>query len=150
MSTAPSPPPLVAPVPSIAVLKASARMGWYEAAARFKNGPALVDFRCTSLETLMADKKTYSPSGVTKVGFMKADGVYARGAKKGRPRYLKDTERFEYVTKEELDRVMAAYESETGKCAHCDEGQVLESYSKTEGRKTKPCPKCDGTGKAKS
>ena len=49
----------------------------------------------------------------------------------------------------EVQQAKAEYEYETGKCAECEgEGAVLHSVSVTEGRKTKPCPKCNATGRA--
>lgn len=80
------------------------------------------------------------------------DGVYARGRRKGEPRYSKPlpgTQRVVAITMSEMRVRAARFESTTGKCWKCKgTGQEFAGWSAAEGVRTRRCGRCHGTGKA--
>lgn len=74
------------------------------------------------------------------------NSVYARGPRKGRPKY-DGTPRQAVVTDAELKVERARYETEEGKCSDClGTARTLASAGK-DGTTYRPCSRCHGTGK---
>lgn len=75
-----------------------------------------------------------------------------RGKRKGQPKWGKRRDLDVcIVTDDEVSQERAKYERETGNCANCKgTGQVMKSWSVTDGVKTRDCDKCEGTGKARN
>lgn len=75
-----------------------------------------------------------------------------RGPRKGKPNWRrmdKSTVRETYIPVTEHDAWEIAWETRTGKCSMCKgRTHVFSSWSKGEGTKTRPCPRCLGTGDA--
>lgn len=132
----------------------NANMGWFEVAARLKGNPILQHRECVSLEAVKADGSSLRDgdppslmSGLTKVGFlMRSADVYKSGPRKGERKWVKGSDVFEFVTREDADAAMRAYETETGKCGRCKEGQEPWGWSSTEGSRYRTCGRCKGTG----
>lgn len=78
------------------------------------------------------------------------NGVYSKGPRKGRPRYKDGTQDGKYVlTSAEVEAERIRWESETGKCGECyGRGEVLAGWNKDEGKRYRPCPKCNRAEKA--
>lgn len=73
------------------------------------------------------------------------DGTYASGKRKGKPRFgARDQV---YITPAEHKAWLLAWEASTGLCHQCDAGREWIGWSADEGRKTKECSRCGGTGK---
>ena len=123
----------------------AAPMGWFEVAARLKSVvPGLNERACSALQVMMNGKEM---SDTTRVTFSRVD-TYKRGPKKGERRWLRGDEVHEYVTRSEVAEVWRRYEAETGRCAHCNDGQACIGWSVNEGSKMAPCRRCGGSGKA--
>jgi hypothetical protein len=76
------------------------------------------------------------------------DGVYSKGPRKGKPRFVGKGKRV-IITRVELEARAIAYEAETGKCWDCKgTGQTWAGWSRTEGTKYRECQRCAGTGEA--
>ena len=75
--------------------------------------------------------------------------VFVRGKNKGRPDFrTKTQESIVVVTHADLQAAAVAYETETGNCWDCKgPGQEFAGWSVKEGTKTRPCRRCNGTGK---
>ena len=73
-----------------------------------------------------------------------------RGKRKGKPNWRKmdkTTKRTVVITVEEHKAWLIEWEKKTGLCSRCEgTGKLLESWSREEGDKYRPCPKCNGTG----
>lgn len=69
--------------------------------------------------------------------------------RKGRYKWPKMSEcREVYITPAEHEAWVDAWETRTGKCRECEgSGQVLASWSASDGSKYRPCSRCNGTGK---
>ncbi len=75
-------------------------------------------------------------------------GVYARGPRKGRNKYLRPCERC-VVTRAEIDSAASAWEAQTGKCSKCEgSGQEWAGWSSDEGNRYRDCYRCKATGVA--
>jgi len=76
-------------------------------------------------------------------------GVFTRGPRKGQYNFAHKTqERIIVVTHDEVQAAAVAYETETGNCWDCKgTGQEFAGWSVKEGTKTRPCRRCNGTGK---
>ncbi len=87
------------------------------------------------------------PKGFTKVSGSVPIGVVSKGPRKGMPkRDVKNKETF-FVHDDELAETERLWSEETGKCSRCcGSGQVFDSWSRAEGKVTKSCGRCDGTG----
>jgi hypothetical protein len=74
------------------------------------------------------------------------------GKRKGRPNWKKldkSTERRVFITHDEADAYMLAWERETGKCARCQgEGKQIAGWSRDEGARYRQCGVCGGNGLA--
>ncbi len=72
------------------------------------------------------------------------------GAKNGRPRWgPKKSLTTVAISKRDIADEEERFEKETGKCAACEgKGEVVYSFSVTEGTKYRQCDKCKGSGKA--
>lgn len=74
------------------------------------------------------------------------DGVYARGPRKGRPRYNGKNvthQKKVAVTKSELQAAAKAYETAEGKCWDCKgTGKTFSGWSAAEGTTYRPCARC--------
>ena len=77
-------------------------------------------------------------------------GTYARGPRKGRPKFRPaepGTERTVVVTKIELEQTAAAFERAEGKCWDCKGGgKEWAGWSVEEGTKYRTCGRCKGNG----
>jgi hypothetical protein len=79
-----------------------------------------------------------------------SSGLYAKGPRKGRPKYDGPPVRL-VVTQREYEAEVARYESETGKCARCGgDGQAWAGWHHETGHEFKACRRCAATGKAKA
>jgi len=76
----------------------------------------------------------------------------SKGASKGSPNWPKldaATRRTVVLLVQEAEQRAAEWRERTGICVRCvGKGQLLKSYSRKDGSTFKPCPVCDGTGKA--
>lgn len=76
-------------------------------------------------------------------------GVYSTGKRKGWPRFShpKATDRKRVLVSDEAMNQAAAEFEQSGKCWNCKgTGNVFASWSVTEGRKDRPCARCNGSG----
>ncbi|RJX35642.1 MAG: hypothetical protein C4525_03030 [Desulfarculus sp.] len=72
-----------------------------------------------------------------------------RGPNKGQKRWARPLQTA-VVTREEIETEAQRYEAETGNCSKCEgKGKVFREWSIETGTRYAPCPKCQGTGKAK-
>jgi hypothetical protein len=77
--------------------------------------------------------------------------VITKGPNKGRKNWKKRdpaTEREDLISREEQGAYDRRWSEATGNCLECvGKGERFVSWSQAEGRKTKPCPDCNGTGR---
>lgn len=75
-----------------------------------------------------------------------------RGPRKGQPNWRKldrSTREVLYVTPAAHSAWCLLWEARTGKCRECaGDGEVCTGWSVAEGRRTKICPRCGGSGLA--
>ena len=111
----------------------------YMAIARRKANNHNPDWDMGSLEVITNDAtlvKCYKTETVTK------------GKNKGKKKYV-GPPTIIVITRAEIAEEEANYEKTTGQCHRCyGKGEVPHSWSKDEGSKSKPCPRCKGTGYA--
>jgi hypothetical protein len=75
--------------------------------------------------------------------------TYSRGPRKGKPKFTGKGTRV-VVTDAEVKAEEALYVQTTGNCLECQgTGQEFESWTAGVGIKTRPCRKCEATGKAR-
>jgi len=75
-------------------------------------------------------------------------GTYARGPRKGRPKWVGKGDRV-VVTQAEERAEKAAYEHATGKCAECQGSkETWAGWHHERGTSYRPCRKCGATGLA--
>ena len=75
-------------------------------------------------------------------------GVVSRGPRKGSPKWPKELERI-WLRMSDIERVRLDWERETGKCNNCcGRGRVSAGWSRENGRQTRECSRCGGSGKA--
>lgn len=73
--------------------------------------------------------------------------VYKSGPRKGKPKYGKEGEQVFICSIAEHRAWESAWCERENKCNKCfGEGELWTGWSKAEGRRTKPCPVCTGTG----
>jgi hypothetical protein len=126
--------------------------GWYESAARRQcevRGIDLGERKCSGLRAVSSDpdRKKFAPAGVTEVHFTLTDGLIKRGAWKGTTKWVKGTTMLVYVTDVEHREAITTFERETGECHNCEAGQEFARWSEENGNETRPCRKCNGTGR---
>lgn len=111
----------------------------YMAIARRKADNCDFDWDIGSMEAIANDDillKCYNTTLITK------------GKRKGQKKYI-GSPTIVVVTKKEIEAEEANYEMRTGLCHRCfGKGEVPHSWDKDEGPKSKPCPRCKGTGRA--
>lgn len=77
------------------------------------------------------------------------EGTYAKGARKGQPRWGKADGQKTVLTQADVDAEIALYEKTTGSCRDCfGNGKTLVKASVKEGTVFGPCSRCGGSGKA--
>lgn len=69
-----------------------------------------------------------------------------RGPRRGRPRWIGE-KWIGFVSRAEQAAEEARYEQETGNCHQCESGQKAWRWSVENGRETRPCERCSGTGR---
>ena len=77
-------------------------------------------------------------------------GEYKSGPRKGMPKWpSSDRLQTIWIQQSEVEAVAEQWESENGKCHKCEgSGQEWAGWSKGEGRKTRTCQRCKGSGKS--
>lgn len=91
---------------------------------------------------------------VTQTVYFRVVGCIAplitQGPRIGKPNFRKHekgTERTAYFTPQQQEEWETGWEQRTGQCRACvGEGAQLVRWSRTEGRKTRPCERCGGIG----
>lgn len=94
---------------------------------------------------------TLDRDGFDGVRFTVADApLVTRGPRKGKPNWRKRTdERVRLLGRTELAERVEAWSVRTGNCSTCGGSAVnFVSWSAANGTVTRPCTKCDGTGRA--
>lgn len=75
-------------------------------------------------------------------------GTYLTGPRKGSPKWVGKGVQV-ILSDVEVKAEEALYVQTTGNCHEClGKKKILDSWSKAEGVKRKPCPHCNATGKA--
>jgi len=79
---------------------------------------------------------------------------YTRGPRKGAANWAKRDRSTDFIctiTDAQHEAWLAQWERDEGRCHECaGSGDTFASWSKAEGRKTKPCRRCNGTGQPPS
>ena len=75
--------------------------------------------------------------------------LMTRGPRKGKKTWDGARDKV-VVTRAEIDAAHLAYESETGKCFKCTDGQAWCGWSAADGHRYKDCSRCNATGVAPS
>lgn len=76
---------------------------------------------------------------------------YSRGPRKGRPKSWRGPGTKVILSKADVDAEISRYIETTGNCPNCfGSKEQFQSWSKSDGLKTRPCETCNATGKHES
>lgn len=120
--------------------------GWMEWFARRESDIGLDEsLGCYALETMLDGHRL---TNTIKVSFAGIGKPVSRGPNKGQRRWDMSRKRAIFVDRLDVLAAQEEWGAETGICPHCDAGVDRYGWSQAEGEKTRPCRKCNGTGRA--